>query len=239
MLRRTSKLEGSRILALDGDIGKLCDIYFDDERWIVRYLVVDTGGWLSGRKVLISPRSVESIDRSLHTVSVSLTRERIRASPSFDTDKPVSRQHESDFYLYYGYPTYWPRSTQWITGPLPPGNIPLAADPFEVEARRRAEEPSDLSAADSRLRSIQEVSGYGISASNDNVGHVKEFLFDDETWSVRFLVVDTGGWLLGRHVLVNPDCIREVDWGGRRVRVSQTREQIKQGSVRCERSAAR
>jgi sporulation protein YlmC with PRC-barrel domain len=226
MLHRISRIVGSRVVALDGEVGKVHDAYIDDAHWVVRYLVVATGGWLSGRKVLVSPQAVELIDHALHAVSVSLTRDRVRESPNIDTDKPVSRQHESEFNSYYGYSTYWAGTMQWGNGPLPPVSFPAASDLIELEERRRTEATTQT---DSHLRSTNEIIGYSISAIDDRVGHVEDFLVDDETWAIRYLTVDTGVWLFGRRVLVGRDCVEEVDWASECVKVGRTREQIKQG----------
>jgi hypothetical protein len=180
VLRRIARLQGSWIVALDGEVGKVRDVYFDDISWVARYLVVDTGGWLSARKVLISPQAVVRIDRTLHTVSVSLTRERIKASPDIDTDKPVSRRHETELNRYYGYSAYWAGSMQWGTAPVPPPAAPTASDLLELAERRLAGAPQP----DTNLRSTREVSGYTIRAADGVVGHVKDFLFDDETWAI-------------------------------------------------------
>jgi PRC-barrel domain len=198
MLRRFTKLQGSRIVALDGEIGKLCDLYFDDIEWVVRYLVVDTGVWLPGRKVLISPQAVDSIDHILHAVSVSLTREPIEGSPKVDTDKPVPRQHESEFNRYYGYSAYWAQSAEALS-------------------------------PESHLRSAREVVSYRIRAIDDTVGRVKDFLFDDETWVLRYLVAETRKRIFGRRVLVRQASVQRVDWTARWVQVSQTREQVEHG----------
>jgi hypothetical protein len=222
VLRKITNLQASRIVALDGEVGKIRDIYFDDISWVVRYLVVATGGWLSGRKVLIFPQAVDLIDRKLRTVSVSLTRERIEASPDIDTDKPVSRQHESELNRYYGYSPYWAGSIQWGTGPMPPPAGPTASDLLELEERRLAGVPL----ADTHLRSTRELSGYTISALDGAAGHVKDFLFDDETWVVRFLVLETRPWVFGRNLLVSTACVQHVDWAAKSVEVGQTREQI-------------
>jgi hypothetical protein len=226
MLRRITRLVGSRLFALDGEVGKVHDVYFDDAHWVLRYLVVTTGGWLSGRKVLISPRAVAMIYPELRSIALSLTRERVERSPPIDTDKPVSRQHESELNRYYGYSIHGSASLPWGNGPLPPAAGPSASDFLELEERRRADEPNE---ADSHLRSTNEVEGYCISATDEKVGHVEDFLYDDETWALKYFVVDTGPWLFGRRVLVTRDCVRQVDWGSRSVSVRRTREEIKQG----------
>jgi uncharacterized protein YrrD len=230
MLRKVKSLFGSQLLALDGDVGKIQDVYIDDAEWIVRYLVVATGGWLSGRKVLISPHAVELIDSYLHSVSVSLTRARVECSPNIDTDKPVSRQHESEFNRYYGYSTYWAGTMQWGNGPLPPLSVPAAADLMTLEERR----PSEAAGySDTHLRSTREVTGYSLVATDGRIGRVEDFLFDDETWALRFLVVDTGPWLLGRRVLITRDYIEAINWAGECVKVRRTRAEVEHG-LQCD-----
>ena len=108
MLCKTGILMGHTIRATDGELGSVEDFYFDDERWTIRYLVIDTSRWLPGRKVLISPISVTATDYNDKKILVSLTKQQVENSPDIDTHKPMSRQHETDIYDYYGYPYYWP-----------------------------------------------------------------------------------------------------------------------------------
>jgi uncharacterized protein YrrD len=225
MLRRLAEFQGSRVLALDGETGKVRDAFFDEEGWIVRYLTVDTGGWLSGRKVLIDPRSVALIDRTLRTVWVSLSRARIESSPSIDLDEPVSRQHELQLNHYYGYNSDWTRSMPWGTGPLPPAMVPVAADSGELEERGLTATPQP----DTHLRSVREVLEFTLITVDGRVGAIKDVFFDDETWALRYLIVQRGSWLLRRRVLVNADQVRRVSWAAHRVEVNQTRKQLEQG----------
>ncbi len=199
MLRRIAELQWSRVLALDGEVGKVRDTYFDEGSWIARYLVVDTGGWLSGRKVLIDPRSVELIDRNLHTVWVSLTRERIESSPQIDIAKLVSPEHETQLNRHYGYGSRWTRA-------MPSGN-----------------------GAELCLRSSQRVLDFTLITVDGEVGQIKDFFFDDETWALRYLIVQTGSWLLRRRVLMSADCVRRVDWAAESVEVNRTCKQIEHG----------
>jgi hypothetical protein len=226
MLNSIKKLDGYRILAGDGEVGTVAEAYFDDAQWVVRYLVVDTGGWLSGRSVLISPYAVTFIEQQSRAIAVNLTREEVEHSPGIDTDKPVSRQYEADYHRYYGYPQYWPYSTYWAWGAVP---IVVPPDPQireDAEARRRAD--AERVGADPNLRSSKAVLGYGIQASDEPFGHVEDFLFDDETWAIRYLIVDTRHWFAGRQVLVSPQWIHSVNWGERTVSVALTRQQIEQ-----------
>src|SRR5205809_6020840 len=107
MLRSASEWDGYSIQATDGEIGHVAEFLFDDEKWTIRYLVVDTGGWLPGRRVLISPIALGETDWPGHRLHVKLTRQQVEESPVIDTDKPVSRQHEVSYYQYYRWPYYW------------------------------------------------------------------------------------------------------------------------------------
>ena len=226
MLIGARRIRGWAIRATNGDIGRANDLYFDDERWVVRYLVVDTGGWLRGRKVLVSPYAVKGVDSGARAIAVTLTREQVAASPDIDTDKPVSRQQEAEYHRYYGYPEYWPYTTFWAWGATP---VVVPPDPSvreELEERRRREAEREAEHADAHLRSASEVIGYHIQATDAPIGHVDDCLFEDDTWAIRYLVVDTRNWLPGRQVLVAPQWIREASWSERSVVVDLSRRQI-------------
>jgi sporulation protein YlmC with PRC-barrel domain len=220
MFYRFEKLNGRPIEATDGEVGKVKDIYFDDRRWAVRYLVVETGSWLAGRKVLISPISVKSIDWENNVAQVGLTQQQVRASPNIDTDKPVSRQHERDFFNYYGYPYYWSGPGLWGTASYPVSPVgyvpPVTNSPGE-----HGEAP-----ADPHLRSAQEVTGYRLQTIDGSIGHVEDFLLDSVSWAIRYLVVDTRNWLPGKHLVIPPQWIRDVDWSERVVNVDVTRDTV-------------
>jgi hypothetical protein len=224
MLHSVKKLDGCRILATDGAIGTVKEIYFDDEQWVVRYLVLDTGSWLNGRKVLISPYAVKFVDWDTRAVAVNLTRYQVQRSPGIDTDKPVSRQQEAEYHRYYRYPQYWRYAAYWAWGATP---VVVPPDPqvrADAEAQRRAD--ADQANADAHLRSSKAVHGYRIQAADDLIGHVADFLFDEETWAIRYLIVDTHNWRPGKHVLVAPQWLRAVSWGERTLRVALTRAEI-------------
>jgi uncharacterized protein YrrD len=222
MLQSVKQLRGFHIRATDGEIGEIRDVYFDDEHWAIRYFVVDTGKWLPGRKVLISPYAVHSIDPRNQAIAANLTRKRVEGSPGVDTEKPVSRQQEAEFHGYYGYPEYWPYKTLWAWGSMP---VLTPVDPriSEDALARRAEGEESGS---THLRSGREVVGYHIQALDEPVGHVDDLLFEDDSWAVRYFVVDTRNWLPGKHVLVSTQWIREVSWPERTVAVDLNRREI-------------
>jgi hypothetical protein len=218
-----SALRRMSIHATDGDIGAVHDVFFDDAAWVIRYLVVDTRRWLPGRKVLISPFAVRRVDWEKEFVEVSITRDQVKGSPDVDTDKPVSRQHESAHLLYYGYPFYWGGTMAW-GGMDTPNWVPPLTDAVDRAELHRKE----IEQGDPHLRSCNTVTSYQIEAADGSIGHVDDLLHDEQNWSVRYLVVDTRDWLPGRRVLVATDWVTDVSWDKRSVQVDLTREQVRE-----------
>lgn len=234
MLQTINELHDYAIGATDGVIGHVRDLYLDDEAWVVRYLVVETGGWLSSRKVLISPIAIGDSDRAKRLLPVSITKEQVRNSPDFDSEKPVTRQHEMEYSSYYGYPYYWGGFGYWGGGMYPNmmlsgyGGIPASrAEEAEVQDARAQADASRHESADPHLRSCAAITGYHIHASDGDIGHVAGMLFDDETWAVRYLIVDTSNWWTGHKMLIAPPWIDNVSWADRTVSVGLTRQAVK------------
>ncbi len=224
VLRRTSDLIGYTIHATDGDIGSVSRILFDDDRWTVRYVVVDTGKWLPGRKVLISPISIRQASWSTRKLDVALTRDRVKNSPDIDTDRPVSRQQETAYFGYYGYPYYWGGAGVWGASMYP--NVVAEAQ----VARQTAVDDSlrrEQSVNDSHLRDTAVVRGYHIRAMDGEIGHVDDFLGDDKSWTIRSLVVDTSTWIEGRRVLMSPEWVAAVSWHEATVHLAMSREAVR------------
>jgi len=188
MLSPASGFNGLSIAAIDGDIGSIRDLYFDDITWTIRYLVVDTGSWLPGRQVLISPLSVRG-ERQGDKVPVNLSREQVKNSPPIDADKPVDRQLEEALARYYNQQYYWDGPYRW--GLLAyPGMGPMPIPTPVVEEMAANDRPE----GDPYLRSARDVTGYYIAALDGDIGHVGDFLIDDRAWAIRYLVVDTRNW---------------------------------------------
>jgi hypothetical protein len=236
MLRKLNDLEGHPIEAADGAIGQVTDFLFDDESWVVRYLVVQTGEWFSNRSVLISPIAIGQPAWSYHTLRVPMTTDQVRNSPDVDTNKPVSRQYESRYFGYYGYyPYYWGNSGLWGACNYPGGlrssvgNVGAGAEPHTaIEDRARLERKVDQHRNDDpHLRSANAVMHYHIEASDGGIGHVQGLLLDEDTWAIRYLIVDTSNWWLGHKVLIAPQWIQAVSWSERTVALTPTREAIK------------
>ncbi|AIO71017.1 PRC-barrel domain-containing protein [Burkholderia oklahomensis] len=229
MLRSIRKLHGVTVRAKDGDIGHVNQAYFDDDDWCIRYLVVETGDWLHDRQVLISPYSVKPADPGSGTLHVSLTQQQVRDSPNLDAHKPVSRQHEIDYLRYYNYPTYWGGPNLWGMGAYP------AFDPAELSQDLEAGNPVPTRAThagaptDTHLRSTSEVKGYRLETMDGSIGHVSDFIYDDEAWVIRYLTVDTRSWWsTGNEVLVATHWLDRVDWSAETVSTTLTRDAVRQ-----------
>lgn len=235
MLHSLKDLEKCEIGATDGSIGHVKDLYFDDDTWVIRYLVVDAGTWLKSRRILISPISIVNPDWAGNVLPVSISKEQVRNSPNINTERPVSRQNEVEYLGYYGYPNYWGSVGIWggsdYPGMLTTG-VGYGGSADEHRRMRKWEEKNRadgarLRSADPHLRSCEEVVEYHIHATDGEIGHVQGMLIDEKTWSIRYVVVQTSNWWLGHQVLVSPQWISGVDWATDMVKVDLTRESIK------------
>ena len=225
MIRSAKQMKKFEIVATDGRIGSIDDFYFDDERWAIRYVVVDTGRWLPGRRVLISPLSISRTEWNEQRLLLSISRDQVKDSPGIDTHQPVSRRQERDYLDYYGYPYYWGHAGLWGAHaiPMPPTPEQMAAQ--RARAARAERQAADQ--GDAHLRSASEVSGYVIRALDGDLGHVEDVLFDDVSWATRYLVVETSNWWFGKHVLVAPEWITDISWPDRSVSVNVIRQLLK------------
>lgn len=220
MLRSSNEIRGYSLTATDGDIDKAKDFLFSDLSWIIRYLVADTGTWLPGRQVLISPISLDKPEYLSRSLSVKLTRDQIEESPALETDKPVSRQFEVEFHRFFGWPVYWNGELAWGAYAHPSELSSVAHEEINDVAPQEKDD-------DPHLRSMKEVGKYHIMATDGEIGHVEDFIVDDDTWIVRYIVVDTRNWLPGKKVVVSPEWIKKVDYGEALVHMDLTQQAIK------------
>lgn len=219
MLRHVKDLEDYKITATDGDIGKVSDFYFDDEYWTIRYLVANTAGlWEPANRVLVSPIAFREADFVTQRFHLNLTRDKVRNSPSVDLEKPVSRQYEREYFQYYNWPYYWGYGGIWGSGQLPG---PLAV----ADGWREGQEQEPV--GDPHLRSVREVRGYHIKGLDAEIGHVEDFIVDDASWTIRYLVVNTSNWWVGKSVLLAPQWIEQISWPESLVHVKLPREIIR------------
>lgn len=240
MLFAISALKGYAVAATDDRIGSVKDFLFDDRTWRVRWMVVDTGHWLPGRKVLIHPSAIAPLEVAAPAgdrlrlmsfgpdlvVSVKLTRAQIEASPDIREDEPVSAQMETLVSDYYGWSRMWGTSyfgTNAITTAVSPP--PLLGS---VVAREMMDIHQHVQEGDADLRSVAEVRGYHVHAGDGDIGHVENFLADDGNWDIRYLIVATRNWWPGRHVLLAPYTVAGIDWKARRIALNVSRRKVRE-----------
>ena len=222
MSQSLKQLYGKKLGASDGEIGHIKDFYFDDQNWAVRYVVADTGSWLTGRKVLLSPHAFGRLDQAGKVLLVNLTRQQIEDSPSIESHKPVSRQYEEEYYRYYGWPYYWQGDGLWGMSGFPILELPSSALPSDPTTSSHG--PGE--GADAHLRSTQAVNGYLLQASDGMLGHVCDFMMDDQSWVISQLVIKTGHRLSGKEVEIPASQVSRISWDESAVFIKSSQEAV-------------
>lgn len=222
MLRSMQDLEGYTIGATDGEAGEVKDLYFDDEAWVIRYLLVETGSWLSSRNVLISPRSIQQPEWESRNLPTDVNKQHIEKSPHIDADQPISRQHEIQHLSYYGYSSYWSGP-----GPVPDEWSQPGIDEGQAVQQQAKQTPLPHQDNDLRLRSCKAIMGYHIKALDGEIGHVESLLINEDTWAVQYLVVNTSNWWLGHCVVIAPEWIDEVSWQDKTISMDLERAAVR------------
>jgi len=207
MIRSLKQLYGNQLGASDGQLGAVKDFYFDDRRWAVRYLVADTGAWLTGRQVLISPHALGDVYQPGKLLMVKLTRQQIQDSPGLETHKPVSRQFEESYFQYYGWPNYWVGDGLWGTS-----GFPTVVNPTTPKATVPLEGGAHPGRAAAHLRSTQAVTGYQIRATDGMAGHVNDFMMDDKSWTIQQLIIQIGHRLTGREIQIPTTLVERISY---------------------------
>jgi uncharacterized protein YrrD len=217
MLQNIKKIYEKKLVGLDGDIGHVKDIYFDDESWAIRYLVADTGTWLAERLVLLSPHAFSKRNHDENTLHLKLHKKQIEDSPPIDSKKPVSRQFEEEYHHYYAWPSYWLQAPMvgiaGYSAVMPPSQ--------ELPTGRAQKNRSD-----SHLQSAKAITGYHVQEVDGTVGHITGFIIDDKNWAIHALVVETGHWYLGKEILIPPSKIERISITESKVVVNVTRAEI-------------
>jgi hypothetical protein len=227
MLQSIKQLYGDKLGASDGEIGHVKDFYFDDKSWAVRYVVADTGTWLTGRQVLISPHAFGGFHQSGKLLLVNLTRKQIEGCPPMAEHKPVSRLYEEEYYRYYGWPSYWQGDGLWGTSGFPIVEMPAEPLPNR-SAAARGPQPDR---AEAHLRSTLAVNGYHLKASDGMIGHVCDFMIETGSWAIRQLVVKTGHRLSGSEVEVPTGKVDRISYEESTVFVNLTGEAVGQSAA--------
>lgn len=226
MKHNAKSLLGFAMGATDGEIGKVKEFYFDDKTWTVRYLIVETGGWLSGRRVLIAPQAITVPNWEEKIFPINLTKEQVKTSPEIDTNIPVSRQQELALYRHYPWGTYWGAGL-WAGGMGTTGMLMPIHSAVEDAIERQKADDDNRKDDDPHLRSTDTVTGYAIKATDGDIGDVEDFIINDSNWKIDFIEVDTGNWFPGKKVVLPPSLIQTIKWETSEVVVNASVDQVK------------
>jgi len=226
MLRTLKVVLNYALRATDKDLGSVKDFYFDDHAWLIRYLIADTGNWLPGRQVLIGTEALGQPDWNEEVFPIHLSAEQIEQSTDIQSDSPVSLQQEEKLRSYFSWQRYWGEK---------PFIQPAAGATFGLVGVTPAPEvlPPNVEASfqvptgDPHLRSVGEVCEYSIHARDGDIGHVDDFVMDDTSWKLHYMIVNTGNWLPGKKVLISPEWIQRVNWADQTVDLDLTQEEVK------------
>jgi hypothetical protein len=221
MLLVESALKGYGVEADDGGVGSVHDCLFDDRTWKLRWLVVDTGNWLPGRKVLIHPSAIGRPDLENLRLPVHLTKAQIEASPNISLDLPISTQMEKGVFGYYGW------DPEWGGGGYFAGYPAHGYCEADVLDRPSSDDQADVGGGDPHLRSTAAVKGYHVEATDGAIGHIENFIVDDVSWDVRYLIVDTKNWWFGQHVLISPFAVQQINWMERKIHLNVSRDHVR------------
>ena len=230
MMHLLSDLTNFAIKATDGKIGTVADFYFDDRRWVIRYLVVNLGSalGLDNRKVLLSPATIKHINHNEKIIAVDMSLSEIENSPVIDTAHSLSSNYEIDYLSYYGYAFNWDNGSQNSFAV----DDETVVHVVDAKAQKSEDVFIDIDSVrrmygDRHLRSCHEIINYQIQAADGEIGRLKSMLIDDDTWAIQCCIANTGNWWFGHQVLITPQAIRDISWGSTKIYVDMTQQQIK------------
>ncbi len=228
MLHSLKKSYGEKLVALDGQIGQVKDFYFDDRTWTIRYVVAETGTWLTSRQVLLSPRVVGSLFQNGRDLSVNLTCKQIEGSPPIEWHKPVSRQYEEEYHRYYGWPGYWEGNGLWgdLHG-FPILETPGTSSPGKSETKTTSKSEKN----DAHLFSTLAVKGYNLQAVDGIIGHICDFKINENSWAIHELVIKVGHRFTGSEVLIPANCVERISYPESTVFVNLTKAAVEQSPL--------
>ncbi len=240
MLFAVTGLLGCAVETSDGRVGAVKDFSFDDQSWKIRWMAVEAGHWLSGRRILIHPSAIDPLDLArpasgrlpmmggaeTPVVFVQLTKRQIETGPDVREHEPVTRRLQARLHDHYGWDPYW-GDTFFGFDAIDPISKPILAETNETRERPPADMGADSDEGDPHLGSVVDVNGYHVHAIDGDIGHLENFLADDVNWDIRYLVIATHNWWPGKHVRLAPYAVKDIDWAGRRINVNVTREQVK------------
>lgn len=176
------QLLGYKISAIDGEIGKVKEFYFDETSWTVRYIIVETGSLFFGRKVMISTQAIIDAQWETEHFLTNMTIQQIENSPKVDDGKQLTRGQEILLNQHYNWKSYWDASIQKI------------AD-----------------GSNSYLVHANDLTGYQLIASDGQVGNIKDLIVAKASWKINSIVIDAFKTSPAKEILLSPKWIKEIN----------------------------
>jgi hypothetical protein len=220
MLRSLKDLQNYKIHAKDGDLGSVHSFLFDDLSWSLKYLVVDTGKWLPGKKVLISPFDIDDLLWKDKIMNLRLKIDDIENSPSINDKQPVYLQMQEQKRKKLSSTTIIP-----AVGTPIPTYVTLNEDLQLNEITKHAEKNN----INTHLRSSLEVMGYHMNATDGEIGYLDDIIIEDNlTWKIHYIIIYIGNWLTGKKVIVSPNWIDNIHWENKLIDIDLTKEKVEE-----------
>lgn len=210
MLHSLHRLLGFSIGAIDGEIGHVKDFCFDDNTWTIRYLVVETGNWLFGRKVLISPVALLQPDWDKKSFPVNLTKEQVQSSPDISLNHPLSAEQTERLSSHYSWPYQEESGIGFMTTGMV-GGVVAPGIPLDERISDELHHHPSAESGERHLHAVKHTTRFDIHASDGVIGEASDFLID-ENWRIQSIVAETGSWFSGKKLLLNVSNIQRVEW---------------------------
>ncbi|MCC3144961.1 PRC-barrel domain-containing protein [Halanaerobium sp. Z-7514] len=226
MLRKLNELKAFKVQGKEEELGEVSDFYFDQDHFILRYLVLDTDCWLKKEQTLISTDEIEAIDHNKKEIKTTMRAEALENGPSLEKNQPISKIMEENVVDYYDWPLYW-ASTSSGGVPTIPAGTKMREKLFDFETLTDEEKQAKEEELDSNLRSLNEISGYEIQAVDKSFGKVKDLFVDEEDWLIRYLLIDTRKILPSKKVIIAPEWVRHISWDKKQIFVDKSKKEIK------------
>lgn len=206
MFASLTELRSYRIRGTDAELGKINDLCFRQNDWVVRYVVV--GMEELARESLLLTTYLGRLDRGSHTLTADILLEQVANTDPLDRSMPLEERDERRLHEQYGWPAIWwqeehdiePIGGLWSEEPRASEN----ADEQEFES------PRVMFAGDL-------LEAYAVEGEGGEIGRLLDVIVEDETWSIPYLVVGSPG---AERTLVATDYVQTIDLGTRNIYLS-------------------
>ena len=196
----------------NGDAGQIHDLYFDDSSWAIKYVVIDSGGWFPGKRLILPVSEIDDAVEALQTIRVNLRREDIENGPGIDEVKPVSRQIVRTLLSHHKVLILLPTDNHY----LPNWLIKI----LKAVSSQTEKMPAPA-AGHHQLRSAREIIGYNVIYNDEKIGFLSDLIVNTVDWTIPSIVAKQRKPLMETSVLMlSPEHVETFDWAGHQIELS-------------------